>query len=188
MPLAGLQVWVALPTEHEETAPAFAHHAAAALPQIDEATAHRLTRGRRRGLRRALAGARCFADTFYVACDSGRRSSLAAASRVTSNARAYIVEGRLRSSTDGRRSRPGSMLRASTPGTMTGAPRTGRPAPRHAARWRAAGRAAPCLVELRVQFQGTHRAGEGGLGGAPLRQVPDEDGIHPAARAKSPRR
>lgn len=31
----GLQSWLALPTEQEECAPAFAHHAAAALPEID---------------------------------------------------------------------------------------------------------------------------------------------------------
>lgn len=33
--LAGIQVWVALPREHEETAPAFAHHGAAELPVIE---------------------------------------------------------------------------------------------------------------------------------------------------------
>jgi redox-sensitive bicupin YhaK (pirin superfamily) len=32
--LAGLQLWVALPRAHEETAPAFAHHDAAALPEL----------------------------------------------------------------------------------------------------------------------------------------------------------
>jgi len=32
----GLQSWVALPKEHEETAPSFAHHAAAKLPQLSE--------------------------------------------------------------------------------------------------------------------------------------------------------
>lgn len=31
----GIQSWVALPREHEETAPAFAHHPAATLPSID---------------------------------------------------------------------------------------------------------------------------------------------------------
>ncbi|HXQ49700.1 MAG TPA: pirin family protein [Stellaceae bacterium] len=32
--LAGLQLWVALPREHEETAPSFAHHPATALPRV----------------------------------------------------------------------------------------------------------------------------------------------------------
>jgi redox-sensitive bicupin YhaK (pirin superfamily) len=31
----GIQTWVALPRAHEETAPAFAHHAAAALPLVE---------------------------------------------------------------------------------------------------------------------------------------------------------
>jgi redox-sensitive bicupin YhaK (pirin superfamily) len=34
-PLHGMQTWVALPREHEETAPAFRHHAAASLPLIE---------------------------------------------------------------------------------------------------------------------------------------------------------
>jgi hypothetical protein len=34
-PLRGLQSWVALPREHEETAPNFSHHDAAALPLIE---------------------------------------------------------------------------------------------------------------------------------------------------------
>src|SRR5882672_8714973 len=33
--LYGLQSWVALPQRHEETAPAFAHHASDALPVLD---------------------------------------------------------------------------------------------------------------------------------------------------------
>lgn len=32
----GLQLWVALPKEHEETAPAFFHHGVAALPLVDD--------------------------------------------------------------------------------------------------------------------------------------------------------
>jgi redox-sensitive bicupin YhaK (pirin superfamily) len=33
--LLGIQTWVALPKEHEETAPAFAHHSAEVLPTIE---------------------------------------------------------------------------------------------------------------------------------------------------------
>lgn len=33
--LYGIQIWVALPREHEETTPAFAHYAAASLPEIE---------------------------------------------------------------------------------------------------------------------------------------------------------
>jgi redox-sensitive bicupin YhaK (pirin superfamily) len=34
-PMHGIQAWVALPREHEETAPDFAHHAAASLPTYE---------------------------------------------------------------------------------------------------------------------------------------------------------
>jgi redox-sensitive bicupin YhaK (pirin superfamily) len=34
-PFHGLQTWVALPKEHEDTEPAFAHHAAASLPVVE---------------------------------------------------------------------------------------------------------------------------------------------------------
>ncbi len=37
--LAGIQAWVALPRAHEETAPAFSHHPADSLPEIDDAGA-----------------------------------------------------------------------------------------------------------------------------------------------------
>jgi redox-sensitive bicupin YhaK (pirin superfamily) len=33
----GIQTWIALPLEHEETDPAFSHHAADALPEFDDA-------------------------------------------------------------------------------------------------------------------------------------------------------
>src|SRR6188508_404448 len=33
--LAGLQLWVALPREHEETEPAFVHHGANELPEVE---------------------------------------------------------------------------------------------------------------------------------------------------------
>jgi len=36
-PLHGLQAWVALPREHEETAPEFAHYPAAQMPRIERA-------------------------------------------------------------------------------------------------------------------------------------------------------
>lgn len=35
-PLYGIQLWVALPQAHEETAPAFVHHPAATLPVLDD--------------------------------------------------------------------------------------------------------------------------------------------------------
>lgn len=50
--LAGIQSWVALPRAHEEAAPAFAHHGAAALPTFDDGGARvRLIAGDAWGLR-----------------------------------------------------------------------------------------------------------------------------------------
>ena len=49
--LHGIQAWVALPVEHEETAPSFSHHAAAALPFLeDQGLWLRLIAGRAYGL------------------------------------------------------------------------------------------------------------------------------------------
>ena len=54
-PLHGLQLWVALPMQDEETAPAFAHTAAADIPALSE-NGHDAARGRRHAARPALAG------------------------------------------------------------------------------------------------------------------------------------
>jgi redox-sensitive bicupin YhaK (pirin superfamily) len=35
-PVHGIQIWVALPKQHEESAPAFAHHPSADLPRLDD--------------------------------------------------------------------------------------------------------------------------------------------------------
>jgi redox-sensitive bicupin YhaK (pirin superfamily) len=61
--LDGLQTWVALPLEHEETAPAFAHYGCEALPRFREGGASgRLIAGTFAGLK-ALA---TFSPLFYV--------------------------------------------------------------------------------------------------------------------------
>lgn len=66
-PLHGLQTWVALPRAHEETAPAFHHHAAATLPVLDVPGGRlRVVAGRGYG---EEAPVRVFADTLYVAID-----------------------------------------------------------------------------------------------------------------------
>ena len=54
-PLHGLQLWVALPSKDEETAPAFAHTAAAEIPELDENGLH-AARHRRYDAWAALAG------------------------------------------------------------------------------------------------------------------------------------
>lgn len=62
--LFGIQIWVALPKQFEETAPNFVHHPAATLPEIDgEGKSLRVIAG-------SFAGARspveCFSETLYV--------------------------------------------------------------------------------------------------------------------------
>ena len=74
----GIQAWVALPNEHEETAPAFAHHAAAELPAIREAGMRaRLIVGEAFGVR---APVRTHSPLFYLHCelDAGARAVLPA--------------------------------------------------------------------------------------------------------------
>jgi hypothetical protein len=62
--LAGIQSWVALPKAHEEAAPAFAHHGAAALPVIEDGgTRLRLVAGEGWGLKAPVS---VFSDLFYA--------------------------------------------------------------------------------------------------------------------------
>ncbi len=62
--LHGIQAWVALPTEHEETAPVFSHHAAEELPTYEsEGLWARLVAGAAFG---AQAAPRTYSPLFYV--------------------------------------------------------------------------------------------------------------------------
>ncbi len=62
--LFGIQTWVALPAQHEETAPTFEHHGKETLPEIEaEGIRLRLILGR---AYRQQAPARVFSDTFYA--------------------------------------------------------------------------------------------------------------------------
>lgn len=90
--LAGLQAWVALPHEHEETDPAFTHHAAGDLPAIESAgTQTRLIAGTLYGKRSPV---RTFSPLFYADArlDAGSRLLLPAehAERAV-----YIAQGSL---------------------------------------------------------------------------------------------
>lgn len=86
----GLQAWVALPTEHEETEPAFSHHAAQDLPVFEEnGIARRLVAGEAYGAR---APVRTHSPLFYV------HSTLAAGAREQlpagfSERAAYVIAG-----------------------------------------------------------------------------------------------
>ena len=65
--LLGMQTWVALPKAHEEATPAFHHHAAATLPEREQAGARiRVIAGRGFGMESPV---HVFADTFNVALD-----------------------------------------------------------------------------------------------------------------------
>jgi redox-sensitive bicupin YhaK (pirin superfamily) len=62
--LAGLQSWIALPKDDEETAPSFAHHGAAALPVVDgEGRRVRVLIGTIYGARSPV---RTFSETLYA--------------------------------------------------------------------------------------------------------------------------
>ncbi len=86
----GLQAWVALPREHEETAPAFFHHPAADLPEQEEDGAwRRVIAGEAYGARSPV---RTHSPLFYVHC------RLAAGARVGvpngfAERAAYVIKG-----------------------------------------------------------------------------------------------
>jgi redox-sensitive bicupin YhaK (pirin superfamily) len=88
--LHGMQTWVALPQAHEETAPAFHHHAAATLPERTTDGVHvRVVAGTALGLRSPV---QVFTPTLYVAVE------MAAGSRFNlddehAERGVYVVEG-----------------------------------------------------------------------------------------------
>ena len=103
--LHGIQSWVALPTEHEETAPAFSHHGAAELPTFEsEGVWGRLVAGSALG---AQAPVKTFSPMFYMhwRLDAGARAQLPTeyAERA-----AYVAAGSVE--VDGRRFGEGHML------------------------------------------------------------------------------
>lgn len=66
-PLHGIQVWLALPTQHEQTAPGFEHHPAATLPEIlQPGVRMRLIAGSAFG---RTAPATTFSPLFYLAVE-----------------------------------------------------------------------------------------------------------------------
>ena len=77
-PMNGIQAWVALPKEHEETDPSFDHHAAAELPVFKQDGARaRLIAGEAMGAR---APVRTHSPLFYIPCElaAGARAELPA--------------------------------------------------------------------------------------------------------------
>lgn len=76
-PLFGLQIWMALPKAHEETAPSFQHYKAAALPRIEDDGARIvMVAGRGWGQQAPVS---VFSDTIYadVTLDAGATLGIA---------------------------------------------------------------------------------------------------------------
>jgi redox-sensitive bicupin YhaK (pirin superfamily) len=104
-PMDGIQAWVALPREHEETEPAFTHHEKSELPSFDEDGARgRLIVGEALGAR---SPASVHSPMFYqhVELDAGGRLQLPA--QYTERA-AYLVSGPVQA--DGRALAEGQMV------------------------------------------------------------------------------
>ncbi len=90
--VSGLQIWVALPERHEETAPGFAHHGAAELPVIEDSDKRvRVIVGEAFGAR---APVETLSEMFYA--DASLKAGAALPIDATHEERAaYLVEGRL---------------------------------------------------------------------------------------------
>jgi redox-sensitive bicupin YhaK (pirin superfamily) len=101
----GLQAWVALPREDEETEPAFFHHPAADLPELEEDGAwRRVIAGEAYGARSPV---RTHSPLFYVhsTLEAGAREQLPDG---FSERAAYVIEGEVEA--DGRRIKEGELL------------------------------------------------------------------------------
>ena len=88
--LHGIQLWVALPKEHEETEPSFTHHAADTLPEFNEGRAKvRLLLGSAFGRASPVQG---HSDLFYAEArlPAGETLRLSAGQR---DLAAYVVDG-----------------------------------------------------------------------------------------------
>ena len=110
-PMHGIQAWVALPREDEETAPSFANYAGDALPTTDEPGKWlRLVAGELNGVR---AKAATHSPMFYAHIRLEQSAAFALPSEYTERA-AFVVAGNV--SVDGRVFSRGQML-VFAPGT-----------------------------------------------------------------------
>ncbi len=86
----GMQAWIALPQEDEETAPDFAHHAADALPELsDGGVWARLIAGSAYGLANAV---RSFSPMFYLHAELAPGARMALPAEHAERA-VYVVAG-----------------------------------------------------------------------------------------------
>ncbi len=103
--LNGLQLWIALPAPHEETAPQFHHHAAETLPTLERAGAEvRLLAGEAYGRR---APVKTFSPLFYADVSLLAGAEFPVTDEYTERA-AYVVQGDVTCA--GVRAGPGRML------------------------------------------------------------------------------
>ena len=101
----GIQAWVALPRESEETAPTFANHSGAALPTRDgDGTWLRVIAGEIDGLR---AGTATHSPMFYAHAELSPAAVLSLPNAYSERA-AFVVSGSV--VVDGRDFTPGQML------------------------------------------------------------------------------
>jgi redox-sensitive bicupin YhaK (pirin superfamily) len=90
--LDGIQAWLALPREHEETAPAFSHHPEASLPEMSDKGARlRLIAGAALG---ASAPVPVHSPLFYVHCELAAGASAALDAQYPERA-AYVASGKV---------------------------------------------------------------------------------------------
>lgn len=111
--LHGIQAWVALPVEHEETAPGFFHHGREALPLIEDGGARvRLIAGEAYGARSPV---KVHSPLFYAHAklDAGARAPMPEA---YAQRAAYVVTGAVE--IDGQRVESGQMA-VLAPGSAT---------------------------------------------------------------------
>jgi hypothetical protein len=101
----GMQAWVALPTEHEETDPGFFHHPGADMPSYEgEGLYARLIAGEAYG---AAAKVKTFSPMFYVHWEMGADVKAGPPTGYTERA-AYVARGSIE--VDGRTIPAGSMV------------------------------------------------------------------------------
>ena len=159
----GLQLWVALPRAHEETEPAFFHHAGDTLPVVEQGDARlRILAGEAYGARSPV---KTFSPTFYVDAVLAAGAELRVPSDHAERA-AYVVEGAIACGAE--HAEPGRMLVFAGGADVT--LHAARGSRDRARRRRADRRRASHLVELRVELEGAHRAGQARLARRRIRQ------------------
>ncbi|MDX2024554.1 MAG: pirin family protein [Deltaproteobacteria bacterium] len=103
--ISGLQLWVALPTAHEESEPTFAHHPAATLPQTQrDGVAIKLLAGSAYGLTSPVA---TLSPLFYVDVHMSEGSRLPLPAEHEERA-LYVIDGAV--DCDGLRVEPGKLV------------------------------------------------------------------------------